>query len=45
MPALLIELKKGKSAKNTLKQIKNRKYSEKVSQYTGDMLLIGINYL
>ena len=44
MPALLIELKKGKSAKNTLKQIKNRKYSEKVSQYTGDMLLIGINY-
>jgi len=44
MPALLIELKKGKSAQNALKQIKNRKYSEKVSQYTGDMLLIGINY-
>ena len=43
-PALLIELKWDKSAKGALKQIKNRQYASWIENYTGDILLVGVNY-
>ena len=43
-PALIIELKCGKSAEEAIKQIRERKYMEKVRQHTSDILLVGINY-
>lgn len=44
LPAMIIELKKGHSADEAVEQIKNRKYSSKISEYTGEILLVGINY-
>lgn len=43
-PALIIELKYGKSADEAIAQIKRRKYVEKVRKHTNDILLVGINY-
>lgn len=43
-PALLVELKWNKNAETALDQIKKRKYPESLEQYTGDILLVGINY-
>ena len=43
-PALLVELKWNKNAETALNQIKERKYPESLEQYTGDILLVGINY-
>lgn len=43
-PALLIELKWNKNAKTALQQIKERKYPSALLQYTGNILLVGINY-
>ena len=43
-PALIVELKCGKSAEEAIDQIKERKYVEKVRQHTSDILLVGINY-
>ena len=43
-PALLIELKCNKSADAAIDQIRRREYPVKVAQYSGDILLIGINY-
>ena len=43
-PALLVELKWNKDAETALNQIKERKYPESLEQYTGDILLVGINY-
>ena len=43
-PALLIELKWDKSAETALQQIKDKKYVEALKNYTGDILLVGINY-
>ena len=43
-PALIIELKKDKDAKTGIDQIKERNYPQKVAEYTGDILLVGINY-
>ena len=43
-PALIIELKQGHSAEKAIQQIKDRKYEEKVREYTDDILLVGINY-
>ena len=43
-PALVIELKKDKSAISGIDQIKERNYPQKVAEYTGDILLVGINY-
>ncbi len=43
-PAMIVELKKGHSADEAIEQIKNRNYSGKVSEYTGEILLVGINY-
>ena len=43
-PVLVIELKKDKDAKTAISQIKERNYPQQVQHYTGDMLLVGINY-
>ena len=43
-PALVVELKLNKSAHTELQQIKDKKYPESLLQYTGNILLVGINY-
>lgn len=43
-PALLVELKWNKGAETALQQIKDRNYPESLLQYTGDILLVAINY-
>ena len=43
-PALLVELKCNKSADAAIDQIKRKEYPAKVAEYTGDILLVGINY-
>ena len=43
-PAMVIELKWNKSADTAIEQIKRRQYSDKISEYSGDILLVGINY-
>ncbi len=42
-PAIIVELKYGHSAEEAIVQIKDRHYTDKVAEYTGDMLLVGIN--
>ena len=43
-PALLVELKWNKNASAAIGQIKERKYTQALEAYTGDILLVGINY-
>ncbi len=43
-PALVVELKWNKSAVSALQQIKDRKYPDSIQDYTGDILLVGINH-
>lgn len=43
-PALVIELKWNQSAETALAQIKEKRYPEAIKDYTGDILLVGINY-
>ena len=43
-PAIVIELKYNKDADTAISQIKRRNYPEKVAQYAGNLLLVGINY-
>lgn len=43
-PALVVELKWNKSAHTALQQIRDKKYPESLLQYTGNILLVGINY-
>lgn len=43
-PALVVELKWNKSAHTALQQIKDKKYPESLLQYTGNILLVGIDY-
>ena len=43
-PALVVELKWNKSVHTALQQIKDKKYPESLLQYTGNILLVGINY-
>lgn len=43
-PALVFELKWDKSASIAIQQIKDRNYPSSLQQYTGNILLIGINY-
>ena len=44
LPAMIIELKKGHSAEEATQQIKDNDYLHKVSEYSGEILLVGINY-
>ncbi len=43
-PAMVIELKWDKSADTAIEQIKRKQYTDKLSEYTGEILLVGINY-
>ena len=43
-PALVIELKFNHSADTAIDQIKRKEYPAKIADYTGDILLVGINY-
>ena len=43
-PALVVELKWDKSAKGAISQIKQKQYCKSLEEYTGNILLAGINY-
>lgn len=43
-PALVIELKFNHTADTAIDQIKQKHYPDKIAEYTGDILLVGINY-
>lgn len=43
-PALVVELKWNQNAQTAMQQIKDRKYPDSVLEYTGDILLVAINY-
>ena len=43
-PALIVELKYDKSADTAIRQIKERHYTQALEGYSGEILLIGINY-
>ena len=43
-PAIVIELKSNDTISKAINQIKDRHYTDKVAEYTGDILLVGINY-
>lgn len=44
VPAMIIELKHNKDLRTALDQIKQKKYFDSLSQYSGDLLFVGINY-
>ena len=44
LPAMVIELKYNQDADTAISQIHHKRYPAKVAQYTGDLLLVGINY-
>lgn len=44
LPAIVVELKHNKSAESAIEQIKEKKYTDKISQYVGEIILVGINY-
>lgn len=44
VPALVVELKWDQSAEGAIAQIKEKGYADWVKGYTGDILLVGINY-
>ena len=43
-PALVIELKFNHTAETAIDQIKCKEYPAKIAEYSGDILLVGINY-
>ena len=43
-PALVVELKWDKSAKGAVSQILEKQYCDSLKDYTGEILLVGINY-
>ncbi len=43
-PALVVELKWDKTAEGAISQIKRRQYGKNLSDYHGNLLLIGVNY-
>ena len=43
-PALVIELKFNNTSNTAIDQIKRKQYPAKIAEYTGDILLVGINY-
>ena len=44
LPALIVELKYDRSAEGAIAQIKKKQYASALSDYGGDILLVGINY-
>ncbi|MCD7922222.1 MAG: PD-(D/E)XK nuclease domain-containing protein, partial [Clostridiales bacterium] len=43
-PAMIIELKYNKSADTAIRQIRENRYSGRLSAFSGEILLVGINY-
>ena len=43
-PAVVLELKYNQDADTAISQIKRKQYPAKIVEYTGDILLVGINY-
>lgn len=43
-PAMVVELKYGKSVETALQQIKDRQYTQALEGYSGEVLLVGISY-
>lgn len=43
-PAMIVELKYDKSAKGALEQIQKKQYTDCLKDYSGEILLVGINY-
>ena len=43
-PAFIVELKWNKSAEAAIDQIKQKKYSESLKDYSGEILLVGLSY-
>ena len=43
-PAIIVELKWNKSADSAINQIKNRQYVESLKGYSGEVVLVGVNY-
>ena len=43
-PAILLELKYDKDANTAISQIKQQKYTDALSYYVGEIVLVGINY-
>jgi quinol monooxygenase YgiN len=44
MPAMVVELKYGKSAEEAVAQIRDKQYADSLKEYGGNILLVGINY-
>ena len=44
LPAIILELKYDHDADAAINQIKRKQYPAKVAEYTGELLLVGINY-
>lgn len=43
-PAMIVELKYDKSAESAIEQIKKKQYVDCLTDYSGEILLVGINY-
>lgn len=43
-PAMVVELKWNRNAKAAIKQIRDKGYTGALSEYKGEILLVGINY-
>lgn len=43
-PALIVELKWNQNARTALQQIREKNYPASILDYTGEILLVGINY-
>lgn len=43
-PALIVEIKYGRTAQSALQQIKDRQYVQALERYTGEILLVGVSY-
>lgn len=43
-PAIVVELKYDKSARTAIEQIKERQYTQALEGYSGEILLVGVNY-
>lgn len=43
-PAIVVELKYNKTAETAIQQIKEKQYTQALEGYTGEIILVGINY-
>lgn len=44
IPAMIIELKRNKTAESAIDQIRRKRYYDSLSHYQGELLFVGINY-